>query len=707
VAKKRKKKKIPWLDIILFTILFVALAAGGFAVYMVSRAYNSLPAISNLEPKPSETSFVYDRHGNVWRELHSTENRIVVDLKDLPQHFIDAILAAEDHRFYSHPGVDLRAIARALFLIITGRDFQGGSTITQQLAKKAFLTDDQTLIRKLQDAMLALKLERQFTKNEILEMYVNIVPYGRGAYGPEAAARAFFGKSIRDVTVDEAAFLAGMINGPYLYDPADNPQGALTKRNQVLDQMAAYGFITPQEAAEYKQRPLNTIERGAGEAIEGGYFLDYVLKQLLSRYPAEKVYGGGLRIYTTYDPDAQRAVDKAISETLDADFPYQGADSMQAAAIVMDVDTGHILAMSGGRKHEGMLAWNRAVDAKRQPGSAFKPLAVYVPALEEGIMPTTLVEDTPVTWVDPQTGEEFSPRNYSGTFSGVPVTVRYAVQESLNVVACKVQDMIGIAKSLEMAEKMGITSLVKVPTPDGRTDYTRSLALGGLTYGVSPLDMAVAYATLANKGIKVEPIAILRVEDKDGNVLEQHNTKRTLVISEETAFLMTSMLQDVILHGTGQAANIGKPAAGKTGTTSDWKDAWFAGYTPETVGVVWIGFDQGKTMAQWRITGGSYPARIWGRMMKEICKNETGTFTPPSTIVSLQVCKKTGLLPGPYCPAEDIYTEYFLKNQLPREICMHDLSALQSTFLPGTTPPEESLEIFPELPEEEPFETGD
>ena len=232
-----------------------------------------------------------------------------------------------------------------------------------------------------------------------------------------------------------------MINGPYLYDPADNPQGALTKRNQVLDQMAFYGFISPEEAAEHKQVPLETLERGTVADTEGAYFFDYVLKQLLARYPSETVYGGGLRVYTTYDPAAQRAMDKAIADTLDADFPYRDAESMQAAAVVLDADTGHILAMSGGRKHEEMLAWNRAVDTKRQPGSAFKPLAVYVPALEAGITPTTFVEDTPVTWTDPVTGEEFSPRNYSGTFSGVPVTIRYAVQESLNVIACKVQDM--------------------------------------------------------------------------------------------------------------------------------------------------------------------------------------------------------------------------------------------------------------------------
>lgn len=672
MAKRKSGRKMFWLDIVLYSLLFLAIAGGGFAMYMVSQARRSLPSLSNLDPRPSETTFVYDRDGKIWRDLHSTENRIPVTLDDLPKHFLDAVLAAEDHRFYSHRGVDLRAIARALFLNVAQNDIvQGGSTITQQLAKKAFLTDSRTWQRKIQDAMVAFMLERQYTKNEILERYVNRVPYGRGAFGPEAAARAFFGKSIKDVTVDEAAFLAGMINGPYLYDPADNPERGLNRRNLILDQMAQYGFLAREEADTLKKKPLKTLTRSAEVGSEGAYFLDYVLKQLLSKYPTETVYGGGLRVYTSYSPGAQRAMEKAISDSLDKDFPYKDGESMQAAAVAMDVSTGHVLAMVGGRKHEGMLAWNRAVDTKRQPGSSFKPLAVYVPALESGVTPTTFVEDTPVTWTEPTTGEKFSPQNYSGTFSGVPVTVRYAVQQSLNVIAAKVQDMIGIQKSLETAERMGITSLVRDRTPDGRNDYTRSLAMGGLTYGVSPMEMAVAYATIANHGIRVEPITILRVEDRNGIALEEHTTKRTLVISEETAFLMTSMLQGVIDGGTGAAANIGKPAAGKTGTTSDWKDAWFAGYTPSTVGIVWMGFDQGKTMRQWKITGGSYPAIIWGRMMREIAKDETRPFEVPAGVVSLKVCATTGLLPGPYCPPSDIYTEYFVKGQTPRSLCQH------------------------------------
>ncbi len=669
---KNGAKKCSILDIAIYVLLACFLIGGGTVAYLVASAVKDLPVITDLDKEVTQTSFVYDRDGKVWTELHATENRIPVKLSDLPQHMINAVLAAEDIRFYQHHGVDIRAILRALYSdIVGGRGLQGGSTITQQLAKKQFLEDDRTLKRKIQDAIMAVRYEREFTKNEILEKYLNEVPFGRGAYGIGAAARAYFGKSPKDLTVDEAAFLAGAINGPYLYDPADNPEGALARRNTVLSQMAQYNLLPKEEADKLEQKPLSTVPAKSEVVAEGAYFLDYVLKQLLAKYPSDLVYGGGLRVYTTYSPEAQKAVETAVSSTLDTDFPYKGDESMQAAAVVMDAKTGNVLAMLGGRKHEEMLAWNRAVDTKRQPGSAFKPLSVYIPALESGIMPNLVVNDSPVTFVDPVTGEKFSPTNYDGRYHGL-VTMREAVRNSLNVVAVKIQDMIGSKKSLENAEKMGITSLVKTATAEGLNDYTRSLALGGLTYGVSPMDMAVAYGTIANRGIKVQPITILRVEDKNGNLLEEHKTVRTLAISEESAYLMTSMLKGVIESGTGTAANIGRPAAGKTGTTSDWKDAWFAGFTPNTVGIVWMGFDQNKTMEAWRITGGSYPALIWGKMMKQITSREApADFTAPASIVSARICNKTGELPSPACPASDIVTEYFVKDKVPKTLCTY------------------------------------
>ncbi|MGE5578497.1 MAG: transglycosylase domain-containing protein [Bacillota bacterium] len=672
-AKERKPggRRVSVLDMILYLLIVCFLVGGGAVAYVVATAVKDLPVITDLDVEVDETSFVYDGEGKVWTQLHATENRIPVKLEELPKHVVDAVLAAEDHRFFSHWGVDLRAIFRALWSNLKSGDStgQGGSTITQQLAKKQFLTDSRTWTRKIQDALMAIRYEREFTKEEILEKYLNQIPFGRGAYGIGAASAAFFDKSPAELTVDEAAFLAGMIKGPYLYDPADNPEGGLNRRNTVLMQMAEYGFLAREEAETLKAKPLATIEPRTGVVAEGAYFLDYVLKQLLAKYPSELVYGGGLRIYTTYSPEAQRAVDSAIASSLDTDFPYENADSMQAAAVVMDVKTGNVLAMVGGRKHEEMLAWNRAVDTKRQPGSAFKPLSVYIPALESGILPNLVVNDSPITFTDPITGEKWSPTNYDGSFSGL-VTMREAVRRSLNVVAAKIQDMIGTKLSLETAEKMGITSLVKEYTSAGLNDYTRSISLGGLTHGVSALDMAVAFGTIANRGIKVEPITILRVEDKNGNVLMENKTKRQLVISEETAFMMTSMLKDVLgPGGTGAAANIGRPAAGKTGTTSDWKDAWFCGFTPNTVGVVWMGFDQNKTMERWRITGGSYPALIWGKMMRQITAGERAEFPMPATMTTVQICKKTGELPSPACPASDVVTEFLPKGKEPSTLC--------------------------------------
>ncbi len=651
-----------------------------------------LPALADLEPKPSQTSFVYDKDGRIWTELHATENRVLVEIETLPKHVREAILAAEDCRFYEHIGVDVRAILRAFTtnLFGDGDTVQGGSTITQQLAKKAFLTDTRSYKRKIQDATAAIMLERKYTKNEILEMYLNQVPFGRGAYGIEAGARTFFGKPASELTVPEAAMMAGLLKGPSYYDPTDRPDNALARRNTVLEQMAEYGYITLAECEEYKQAPINARSIEQDIVTSGGWYMDYVLKQLLSRYPAEEVYGGGLKIYTAYSPEDQEAAEKAIATVLDKEFPYEGTDSVQAASIVMDAKTGHLLAVVGGRSREGSLGWNRAIDAKRQPGSSFKPIAVYVPALEEGLGPGTVIDDAPVTFTDPITREQFSPRNYTGTTQGL-VTIRLGVRESLNIVAAKVQDIIGLEKSLEMSERLGITSLVKEHTPDGRSDLTRSLALGGLTYGASPLDMAVAFGAIANRGIKVQPISILRVEDSSGNVLEEHKPKMELVISEETAYLMTSMLQGAVKeqYGTGRAADIGKPCAGKTGTTSDWKDAWFCGYTPNTVGVVWMGFDQEKTMEKWRVTGGSYPARIWREMMTKItAKHAPENFVRPPSIITSPICKKSGLLPGPLCPEEDIIDEMFVKEREPNSQCTYHMPEFPMDEFPeGEWPP--------------------
>jgi penicillin-binding protein 1A len=656
---RRAKRGVSILDMVLYTILVLGfIAALGVSLFVLD-AVRTLPTLSSLEPKPTQASYVFDANGNLWSELRSSEYRIPIELKDVPDYVKNAVIAQEDHRFYTHKGFDLKAILRALYVNLRSQSIQeGGSTISQQLAKTAFLEPARTLKRKIQDVILAVRLERSFTKDEILGMYLNQVFFGRNAYGIEAAARMYFGKSASQLSLGEAAFLAGILRSPSAYDPGQHPDECITVRNNVLDKMVTYGFISKEEADRAKAEPFRAIPYEGGMVVpEGAYFFDYVLKELLSRYPKEQVYGGGLRVYTTYVPSAQKAAEEAIASVLDPVFPIQaGKDHVEAAAIIMDPKTGHILAMVGGREHQGMLSWNRAVDTTRQPGSAIKPIAVYVPALEMGMSPATVVDDSPYTWKDPYTGEEFSPQNYGGTFRGL-ITIRDAIRESVNVVAFKVFEQVTPKVGVETCERFGITTLDKNASDDGKTDYTMVLSLGGLTRGVRVIDMAEAYGALANRGIKVEPVAILRVEDKDGNVLEEAQPRRTIVVSEQVAYVLTSMLRDVITKpgGTGQLANIGRPCAGKTGTTSSYTDAWFCGYTPDMVGIVWMGFDQDKTMAQWKVTGGSYPAMIWNRMMKEVLKDiPPSDFTMPPNIVSSKFCRKSGLLPGPFCPPSDI-----------------------------------------------------
>ncbi|HON87387.1 MAG TPA: transglycosylase domain-containing protein, partial [Bacillota bacterium] len=409
MAKKRRRKKQGprVLDLIIYLLLATLLIGACFSIIVIVSAYKDLPDLSNLEPKASATSILYDGQGEVWTELKSGEYRIPIPIEEMPSHLLDAVLAAEDHRFYSHPGFDLRAILRALYQNITdASSLQGGSTITQQLAKIAFLEPDRTLKRKVQDVMVATLLERKYTKDEILEMYVNQIPFGRGAYGVEAAARAYFNKPASELDVEESAFLAGIIRAPSYYGSKSNLEEGLNRRNTVLGQMAEYGFLSPDEAEIYKQRPLNIVDYSPMVVTEGGYFLDYVLEYLLSRYSSDMVYGGGLRVYTTYSPSAQKAAEAAVKDVLDPVFPYKEDEpNIECAAVVMDVKTGHLLALVGGRKHEGMLGWNRATDSRRQPGSAFKPIAVYIPALEAGMGPYTVIDDAPVTWVDPATKE--------------------------------------------------------------------------------------------------------------------------------------------------------------------------------------------------------------------------------------------------------------------------------------------------------------
>lgn len=570
----------------------------------------SMNTKSNLadDIRPPASSQVYDIDGNEIATVHAAENRMPVKLEEVPQNLQDAFVAVEDNRFYDHIGVDPRGIARAIWANLRGRTVsEGGSTITQQLAKNAYLTQDRTLKRKIQEVFLALQLERQYTKPEILELYLNQIYFGQGAYGVQAAARTYFGKDVEDLTLNECAMLAGIPKSPNYYSPLNNLEAAQERKATVLDQMAKYGYIDQATADKTKKEKLDLVKPDPKKEDKGeaSYFVDYVTQKLIDKYGADAVYKDGLKIYTTIDMDMQKAAEAALKNLPNGKKDSNGVMQPQGAIVAIDPHTGYVKAMVGGR---GTDQFNRATMAERQPGSAFKPF-VFAAALENKFTPSTVINDSPIKIGD------WEPQNYERTFSG-PVTMRQVAQHSMNVPTVKIAQKLGIEKVLYYAQEMGITSLVM----DGpQNDKNLASALGGLTKGVTPLELTSAYGTFANKGVHVDPVVVVKVLDRNGKVLEEADPEQHNVISESSAAQLTSMLQDVIKGGTGTRANIGRPAAGKTGTTSDYHDAWFVGYTPDLVAGVWVGNDDNTSLGG--MSGGTVPASIWKSFMKAALKN--------------------------------------------------------------------------------------
>lgn len=711
--KKKTRKKLNWLRLFIFVTLFFFIIGTGVAMGFLAGAVKNMPSPDALEVNPMVSSTLYDINGDEIMKLHGPENRQPVDIHDVPDHVLNAFIAIEDNRFYSHKGLDLYRIAGAMYNNFQGKPIQGASTITQQLARNAFLTLDQTMDRKIKEALYAIQLERTYSKDQILEMYLNYIFFGHNAYGIESAAQTYFGKSVKDLTLAEAALLAGIPKDQWNYSPYNNMENSIKRRNLVLDQMAENGYISHEEANVAKQEEVQLAGLKPVAEYPYPYFVDYVLADLLTRYPAEVVYGGGLKIYTTLDPKVQDASEEAFATILDPLYPTDGDEVLQAATVVMDPHTGYIKAMIGGRDHSGWLDFNRAWQAYRQPGSAIKPLTVYTPAIDLGYTAGTVVDDSPVEYGQ-WDGSVWAPLNYNRVFDGL-TTVRDAVQRSVNVVAVKVLEDIGIDVGYAYAEKMGLTSLV--PEGSKNDKGLAALSLGGLTKGVSVLDMTTAYATLANGGIRVEPLAILRVEDANGNILEENYPQREVVISEETAYIMTDMLKTVIYPvygwGTGTNAQLPdrRPAAGKTGTTSDNVDAWFVGYTPELVSAVWMGYDQPKNMGG--VFGGTYGAPIWKHIMTESLADEPiKDFNKPNNIVSATIDTKSGDLASQYTPAQYRINEIFIRGTEPRtvsnafiqvEVCKEDPTKL---YQPGCSCTPET-KIFLDRPRVEPYEYKD
>lgn len=614
---KKAKKAGPLRRIRLFIALCLVVFAGlGFGY--IFAAYQSLPAVGN-NMRPAVSSQVFDSHGRLITTLHSDQNRLPIDINKVPQNLQNAFIAAEDNRFYEHIGIDPIGIFRAIFANLTNRGIaQGGSTITQQLAKNAFLSQEQTLKRKIQEAMLALEIEHKYSKKEILEMYMNQIYFGQGAYGIQTAAKTYFNKDVNELTLTQCAMLAGLPKSPNYYSPFNNLNEAKKRKNVVLDQMVKYGYVSAAEAEDAKNQDLGLSKsHQSKEADEYASFIDYVSQQVAKKYGDDALYKEGLKIYTTMDVDKQHAAVRAMRNLPNNYTDENGLTQPQAAIVSIDPKTGHILAMVGGR---GQDSFNRASMAVRQPGSAFKPF-VYLTALQHDMTPDTTMNDQPVTY------GSWSPKNAGGSYSGT-MTLSDALAHSVNTIAVQLADQVGTKNIIANAKKMDITTL------DAKDDNL-AMALGGLTKGVTPLEMASAYGTFANKGVHVKPTAIVKILDRNGNVLEDASTlekeeTKTRVMSEREAYEMTTMLEGVIDHGTGTAAAIGRPAAGKTGTTDDNKDAWFVGYTPDIVTAVWIGDDTGSHSLG-EIYGGTIPAEIWKDYMSSATSDESGgDFSAPS-----------------------------------------------------------------------------
>lgn len=511
-----------------------------------------------------------------------------VDPSELPEHLIKAILSTEDRRFYEHPGVDPRGTLRAaLANAKSGGISEGGSTITQQLAKNLFLSPEQTYTRKAREALLALWLEGHYSKDEILSLYLNRIYFGAGAYGVESAAQTYFGKSARDVTLAEAAMLAGLPKAPSTYAPTQNPQGAQRRANQVLDNLLEIGAVEPFAAREARLNPPTIINQNVDSDL--GYFFDYVAAEAKKRAPNAS---GDVIVRTTIDQKLQRDAEAAVKAALDVEARIRGAD--QAALVAYDA-SGAMRAMVGGRDYKESQ-FNRAVQSKRQPGSAFKPF-VYVAAMEAGLTPHSRFIDQPIDI------DGWQPTNYTPGFAG-PVRLTEALANSINTVAVQVTERVGRGKVAEAAKRLGIKSEI---APH------RSIALGAVD--VTLEELTGAYIPFANEGLAPKPYAIEKIETRDGKILFEHeNGEPERVMSEDVAKKMNHLLYQVMISGTGRRAYLGRrQAAGKTGTTNDWRDAWFVGYTPQLIAGIWVGNDAYTPME--KVTGGSIPAAIWKEFM--------------------------------------------------------------------------------------------
>ncbi len=651
--KKQKTGNAPGIATVLIALILTVVALlviGSTLLYYI--LLKELPSIATLKDyRPSIATRVYSDNDELIDEFF-LEDRKVVRIHDLPPVVVQAFVAAEDARFYQHRGFDLQSISRAFFKNIeAGRVVQGGSTITQQVAKSLFLTPERSYIRKIKEAILAFKIDRYLTKDEILHLYLNHIYLGHGTYGVEAAAEAYFGKSARSLTLPEAAMLAGLPKAPSNYSPYNNLERAKQRQAYTLDRMAESGYITEEQKNAALAAKLNLRSVRPKDKI-APYFVENIRRYVQEKYGSDVLYKEGLEIYTTLSIPMQTAARAAVERGLQEVEKREGyaIGTVQGAMYCMEARTGAIKAMVGGRDFK-KSEFNRATQSRRQPGSSFKPI-IYTAAFDKEMTPSTRIDDSPLQFPDPsQPGGFWRPRNFDGKFNG-PTTLRSALVHSRNVVTVKILQSIGVDYAVSYAANMGIAS----PLP-----RNLSLALGSAN--VTLEEMVRAFGVLANQGRRVTPFMIRRIVDRTGQVFEETKVREEQVIDPRIAFLSTYVMQGVIQSGTGtRAKGIGRPAAGKTGTTNDMRDAWFIGYTPALVTGVWVGFDQERALGRQEV-GGRAAAPIWLYYMeKAVQGTPIEPFPVPRGIVFVKVDPHSG---QPVRHSEGALYEAFLEGATP------------------------------------------
>lgn len=606
-----------------------------------------------------------------------------ITLDQMPLKLINAIIATEDHRFFQHPGVDLRGLMRAaMSLMLTGVKDQGGSTITMQVARNFFLTRKKTYLRKINEILLALKIEKELTKNEILELYLNKIYFGKHAYGIAAAAEVYYGVRVDQLSLAQIAMLAGLPQAPSTINPINSPQAAFKRRTHVLDNMLALGYISKEQYTQANSEPIETIYHGKTIELHAPYIAEMVRQELVERF-GEDIYDKGYEIITTIDSNAQIAANYALNRALleydqrhnnnnnivnneeeDDESNSEVASTLtnkdsskypeiEGALVALQPDSGAILSLVGGFDFN-KSSFNRAIQAERQPGSNFKPF-IYGAALENGFTTATVINDAPIVQEGSQFVDEWRPQNYTKKFYG-PTSLRTGIIKSRNLVSIRLLQELGIDKAVDFIEKCGFVAQ-KLPK-------TLSLALG--TNLVTPLELAAGFSVFSNGGYKINPYFIDSIFDYQGNMLFKVSSSKIPAIKPQTAYLVTTMLQDAITKGTGKKAmQLGrKDLAGKTGTTNDHMDSWYTGYNRDLVVTTWVGFDEPKSIKEYAV---KTALPMWIYFMEKVLHGKPeSSLLQPSGLVTVKIDPKTGLLARP--DQKDSIYEIFTQETVPTEV---------------------------------------